>query len=103
MTAHDFASPSPLADSCLYNSMIYPLLVIPFSGIFWYQGEANSGNPTQYGACFPAMISQWRADFYSKTRGASDLYLPFVFVQVRSVFAILPCIFGACPSVASLL
>ena len=46
-------------------------------------GESNSGNPTQYAQCFPAMISQWRDDFNNKTLGASGPDLPFVFVQVQ--------------------
>lgn len=72
----------PSRDSSLYYSMIYPLLVIPFTTIFWYQGENNSNNPSSYAVCFPAMIQQWRDDFNAHTSNASGTALPFVFVQL---------------------
>jgi hypothetical protein len=42
------ARDSPTVNSCLYYSMIYPLLRLPFSLVFWYQGEADAGSPNMY-------------------------------------------------------
>lgn len=56
--------------------MIYPLLNMTVKGAVWYQGEANSGDPTGYACMFPAMISDWRVKFRSQ--------LPFFFVQLAA-------------------
>ena len=71
-------------NSCLYNSMIYPLLTLPVTGWLWYQGEANAGNPVGYARCFPTMIQQWRADNTARSGGASDPDAPFIFAQLSS-------------------
>lgn len=36
--------------SQLWNGMIYPIVHMRFAAAFWYQGEANAGNPPSY-AC----------------------------------------------------
>eukprot|EP00050_Salpingoeca_kvevrii_P011898 m.18772 g.18772 ORF g.18772 m.18772 type:complete len:521 (-) comp3696_c0_seq2:70-1632(-) len=73
----------PNRDSCLYYSMIYPLLPLNVKGFLWYQGEANSGNPVRYSYCFPTMIKQWRSDWTNSTSGATtNAY--FLFVQLSS-------------------
>jgi hypothetical protein len=61
---------------------VSPLALIP--SVFWYQGEADVTYATTYSRCFPAMIQQWRADFFNHTNGASDPDMPFVFVQISS-------------------
>lgn len=44
----------------LWNAMIHPLRKMRFTGVIWYQGEANAGNPSSYACRFPAMITDWR-------------------------------------------
>eukprot|EP01116_Phalansterium_solitarium_P003836 TRINITY_DN14667_c0_g1_i1.p1 TRINITY_DN14667_c0_g1~~TRINITY_DN14667_c0_g1_i1.p1 ORF type:complete len:539 (-),score=125.30 TRINITY_DN14667_c0_g1_i1:392-2008(-) len=79
--ALDASVPGYLSSS-LYYSMIYPLLVVPIQAVLWYQGESNSGNPTGYAACFPAMIEQWRADWSQASLTSADF--PFVFAQLSA-------------------
>lgn len=74
----------PSVPSCLYYSMIYPLLTLPITAWLWYQGEANAGNPVGYAKCFPAMISQWRGDWAAATHNATALDAPFIFAQLSS-------------------
>jgi len=49
----------------LYNSMIAPFTVGPMTlaGFTWYQGEANSGEPTFYATAQSEMIVEWRDAF----------------------------------------
>lgn len=75
---HPGVAPSPVTKwSRLYNAMIYPLLPYRFSGVIWYQGEANAGRPAEYAKIFPAMIRDWRKKF-------EDPALPFLFCQLAS-------------------
>jgi sialate O-acetylesterase len=55
--------------------MIAPVLDFPCKGVIWYQGESNDRNPLEYGALFPALINDWRAQ-----KQYPDL--PFLFVQL---------------------
>jgi len=43
--------------------MIAPIVNLRITGSTWYQGEANSGNATNYACRFPAMITDWRQQF----------------------------------------
>lgn len=61
----------------LWNAMIHPLIPMRFAAALWYQGEANSQNPTSYACRFPAMITDWRVKF-----NLPDL--EFVFVQLAA-------------------
>ncbi|RZM01356.1 MAG: sialate O-acetylesterase, partial [Pedobacter sp.] len=61
--------------TALYNAMVAPLVNYAIRGVCWYQGESNSGNPTEYARLLPALISDWRA----KWRIPS---MPFLFVQL---------------------
>ncbi|MBR2624842.1 MAG: hypothetical protein IKD23_00420 [Lentisphaeria bacterium] len=75
---HPGGMPSPVTKwSRLYNAMIYPLIPYRFSGVIWYQGEANAGRPAEYAKIFPAMISDWREKF-------ADPAMPFLFCQLAS-------------------
>ncbi len=69
----------PMADipSALFNGMIHPLLRSPIKGAIWYQGEANTGDPSGYAVKFPLMISDWRVHFRQG-------YFPFHFVQLAN-------------------
>ena len=59
-----------------YNGMIDPLKNVNFSGIIWYQGEANVDRSAPvYAANLTAMVEAWRDLFRDKK-------LPFYFVQI---------------------
>ena len=65
--------------------MVYPLLNTTIYGVIWYQGEANAMYRTDmYNCTFPAMINDWRKEWFSGTYGATNLRFPFGFVQVRN-------------------
>ncbi|MBC8138079.1 MAG: hypothetical protein H8F28_19535 [Fibrella sp.] len=68
-------SPSADTDTVLYNGMLAPLAPYGIRGFLWYQGEANTGEPTLYKTILPAMIAQWRADFQNPVA-------PFLVVQL---------------------
>lgn len=68
-------SDSSKAPSSLWNGMIHPLTHLPIKGVLWYQGESNVLFAEQYARLFPAMISDWRAQW-----GIGDF--PFYFVQL---------------------
>lgn len=59
----------------LWNAMVNPWKGFPIKGVIWYQGEANSSNPSLYKKLFPAMVEQWRTFFQSDK-------LPFYYVQI---------------------
>ena len=61
----------------LYNKMIAPLLNYKIKGAIWYQGEANTRRASEYRDLFPAMISNWRAQWQ-----IGDF--PFLFVQLAN-------------------
>jgi sialate O-acetylesterase len=57
--------------------MIQPLAPYGIAGVIWYQGEANTGRPTEYRKLFPTMIQAWRDAF-----GRGDF--PFYYVQLAN-------------------
>ncbi|MGE4488237.1 MAG: sialate O-acetylesterase [Kiritimatiellales bacterium] len=64
----------------LYNGMIAPLDGLNFTGIIWYQGEADTLTPDavdRYQELFPDLIRQWRS-------GLDQPDLPFLYVQLPS-------------------
>lgn len=61
----------------LFNAMIAPLTNYPIKGIIWYQGESNTGNPSQYKALMQTLITDWRMRWKQKD-------LPFLFVQLAN-------------------
>lgn len=61
----------------LFNAMIAPLLNYKSKGVIWYQGESNTDKAEEYGALFPAMIKDWRANWAQNE-------LPFLFVQLAN-------------------
>jgi sialate O-acetylesterase len=65
---------SPVEPSVIYNAMIYPLVPFKIAGAIWYQGEANTEYPQDYGALFKALISGWREAFCDD--------FPFYFAQI---------------------
>ena len=66
----------PDADSCLWNSMINPLVGFGIRAVIWNQGEANIGDTFERFSCvFKNMITAWRDHW-----GIGDF--PFVCTQV---------------------
>lgn len=61
----------------LYNKMIAPLLNYTIKGVIWYQGESNTGNPSNYDKTFPAMIHNWRTEWKQGD-------FPFLYVQLTN-------------------
>ena len=61
----------------LYNAVLYPLAPYAISGIVWYQGESNVGNPRPYERYLTMMINNWRALWQQPQ-------LPFVVVQLAN-------------------
>ncbi len=59
----------------LYNTMVAPLINYRIKGILWYQGEANTNNPTEYQQLLTALINDWRNKWQQGP-------LPFIFVQL---------------------
>ena len=64
----------PESVSMLFNGGIAPLAPFAFTGVVYYQGEQDAGNPDYY-RLLPALITDWRAAL-----AAPDL--PFVLVQL---------------------
>ena len=44
----------------LYNAVVHPLAPYALSGVVWYQGESNTGNPAPYADYLRKMIGCWR-------------------------------------------
>lgn len=61
--------------TALYNSMIEPLKNYAMKGAIWYQGEGNSGKPSQYSIYLRSMIEDWRVLFNNPS-------MPFLYVQL---------------------
>ena len=61
----------------LYNAVVYPLAPYAISGVVWYQGESNTGNPTPYADLLEKMIGNWRSLW-------QDPQLPFCVVQLAN-------------------
>ena len=61
----------------LYNAVVYPLAPYGLSGIVWYQGESNTGNPAPYGDYLKKMMGCWRDRW-------NDQKMPFVIVQLAN-------------------
>lgn len=79
--------PCPSADvslqnlpTTLYNAVLYPLAPYALSGIVWYQGESNAGNPAPYGDYLKKLMGCWRDRW-------NDQQMPFVIVQLANYMA----------------
>ena len=59
----------------LYNAVLYPLAPYAISGVVWYQGESNTGNPAPYADLLRKLMGCWRARWNEPT-------LPFCIVQL---------------------
>ena len=61
----------------LYNAVLHPLAPYALSGVVWYQGESNTGNPGPYEQLLTKMIGNWR-NLWQQPQ------LPFVVVQLAN-------------------
>ena len=61
----------------LYNSVLHPLAPYALSGVVWYQGESNTGNPCPYGDLLTKMMGCWR-DLWNEPQ------MPFCIVQLAN-------------------
>ncbi|MBQ8656734.1 MAG: sialate O-acetylesterase [Prevotella sp.] len=61
----------------LYNAVLHPLAPYALSGIVWYQGESNTGNPAPYGDYLKKLMGCWRDRW-------QDPQMPFVIVQLAN-------------------
>lgn len=61
----------------LYNAVVHPLAPYAISGVVWYQGESNTGNPAPYADYLRKMMGCWRALW-------QEPQLPFVIVQLAN-------------------
>ena len=61
----------------LYNAVLYPLAPYAISGVVWYQGESNTGNPAPYADYLKKLIGCWRGRW-------QDQQMPFVIVQLAN-------------------
>ena len=61
--------------SGLYNTMVAPAINYAVKGFLWYQGEANSGRPSDYSKIMTSLITDWR----NKWNLGS---LPFIYAQL---------------------
>jgi sialate O-acetylesterase len=59
----------------LFNAMIAPLTNYRIKGVIWYQGESNTGKPTEYSKLLSTLITDWR-----KNWAQGDF--PFLLVQL---------------------
>jgi sialate O-acetylesterase len=59
----------------LYNTMVAPAIDYGIKGFLWYQGEANTGKPAEYGELMKALINDWRDKWHEGE-------LPFLYVQL---------------------
>ena len=64
----------------LYNAVLYPLAPYALSGVVWYQGESNTGNPAPYADLLRKMMGNWRSLWKEPT-------LPFCVVQLANFMA----------------
>ena len=61
----------------LYNAVVHPLAPYSLSGIVWYQGESNTGNPAPYADYLKKMMGCWR-NLWQQPE------LPFCIVQLAN-------------------
>lgn len=64
----------------LYNAVLYPLAPYALSGVVWYQGETNAGNPAPYADLLRKLLGNWRTLW-------QDPQLPFCVVQLANYMA----------------
>ena len=66
--------------SGLYNGMIHPLRDYAVTGVIWYQGESNTGQPQLYNRYLKLLLDNWRTAWRRPD-------LPFLLVQLPNFMA----------------
>lgn len=61
--------------SGLFNGLIAPLTKYQVRGFLWYQGESNTGNPSEYKKLMTSLIKEWRVRWNSPE-------MPFIYAQL---------------------
>ena len=61
----------------IFGPMVHPIVGYGIKGVFWYQGEANSGRAWEYADLFPFLIEQWRKEWQQGD-------FPFYWVQLAN-------------------
>ena len=61
----------------LYNAVLHPLAPYAVSGVVWYQGESNTGNPAPYADYLRKLMGCWRGLWQNPQ-------MPFVIVQLAN-------------------
>ena len=61
----------------LYNAVLHPLAPYALSGVVWYQGESNTGNPGPYADYLKKLVGCWRDRW-------QEPQMPFVIVQLAN-------------------
>ena len=61
----------------LYNAVLHPLAPYALSGVVWYQGESNTGDPAPYADYLKKLMGCWRDRW-------QDQQMPFVIVQLAN-------------------
>ena len=61
----------------LYNAVLHPLAPYAISGVVWYQGESNTGNPAPYADYLKKLMGCWRDRW-------QDQQMPFCIVQLAN-------------------
>ena len=61
----------------LYNAVLHPLAPYALSGVVWYQGESNTGNPAPYADLLRKLMGCWRDRW-------NDPQMPFCIVQLAN-------------------
>ena len=61
----------------LYNAVLHPLAPYAISGVVWYQGESNTGNPAPYADYLKKLMGCWRDRW-------QEQQMPFVIVQLAN-------------------
>ena len=61
----------------LYYAVLHPLAPYAISGVVWYQGESNTGNPAPYADYLKKLIGCWR-DLWQEPQ------MPFVIAQLAN-------------------
>jgi sialate O-acetylesterase len=65
----------PLVSAGLHYGELLPLVPLSVKAVLWYQGESNTGDPSDYGCLMRALMDEWRLLW-------SQPDLPFFLVQL---------------------